>query len=102
MRPFALALALAALPLTPGLSQQPADRKHFAITTQQGGSVQISAENMAREVSVLHLKGNVEIRLARGDKQYWVLRADEADFNIDTGAVESRGNVSMNPQDGRM
>jgi lipopolysaccharide assembly outer membrane protein LptD (OstA) len=57
---------------------------------------------MARDGFILHLKGKVEIQtfLQRsGDSQSFVLRADEADFNIDTGAVESRGNVSMSPRE---
>jgi hypothetical protein len=55
---------------------------------------------MTREASVLHLKDNVEIKTApRGEHgQFVLLRADEADFHIDTGAVEPRGNVSVRPQ----
>ena len=99
MRPVVIFVALFVLLLPHGIAQAPAELKHFSITTApQGWSVRISAENMAREAFVLHLKGSVEIRLTRGDDQYLMLRADEADFHIDTGAVESRGNVSVRPE----
>jgi hypothetical protein len=105
MRPYAVRLASIALTLSPGMGQQPAERKHFSINSPKGWSVNISAENMAREALVLHLEGNVEIRTAIGQdapRQFLVLRADEADFHIDTGAIEPRGNVTVrprNPQD---
>ena len=98
MRSFAIALALIAAPMFTGFSQEPVDRKHFAITISQNASYRMSAENMAYELWVVHLKGKVEISLSRGDKRYWMLRADEADFHIDTGALEPRGNVSLLPQ----
>lgn len=101
MRTYAVALALVALPLSPGMSQQPAEPKHFSITYKGGWTVSMSAEYMAREASVLHLKGNVEIKTAPRPSepgQFVLLRADEADFHIDSGAVEPRGSVSVRPQ----
>jgi hypothetical protein len=101
MRPYVVALALIALPLSPGMGQQAAEMKHFSIVYKGGWGVSLSAENMAREASVLHLIGNVEIKTAPrpGDPgQFVLMRADEADFHIDTGAIEPRGNVSLRPQ----
>jgi lipopolysaccharide assembly outer membrane protein LptD (OstA) len=101
MRTCAVALVLFTLPLSPGISQQPAELKHFSINSPKGWSVNISAENMAREALILHLKGNVEIRTSIGQdapRQFLLLRADEADFHIDTGAIEPRGNVIVRPQ----
>jgi lipopolysaccharide assembly outer membrane protein LptD (OstA) len=101
MRPFVLTLAMIALPLRPGMGQEPAEPKHFSINSPKGWSVSISAENIAREASVLHLKGNVEIKTSIGQdapRQFLLLRADEADFHIDTGAIEPRGNVMLRPE----
>lgn len=101
MRICAVALALITLPLSPGMGQQPTELKHFSITYKGGWGVSMSAENMAREASILHLRGNVEVKTAPRpgeDGQFLLLRADEADFHIDTGAVEPRGNVSLRPQ----
>jgi hypothetical protein len=101
MRTCALALALITLPLSLGMGQQPAELKHFSINSPKGWSVNISAENMAREAFVLHLRGNVEIKTAIGQdvhRQFLLLRADEADFHIDTGAIEPRGKVIVRPQ----
>jgi hypothetical protein len=101
MRTYAVALALITLPLSPSHGQQPAERKHFSITYKGGWTVSMSAENMAREASVLHLRGNVEIKTAPRPAepgQFVVLRAEEADFHIDSGAVEPRGSVVLRPQ----
>jgi hypothetical protein len=101
MRTCAVVLALITLPLSPGKGQQPAELKHFFINSPKGWSVSISAENMAREAMILHLKGGVEIKTAIGQdapRQFLLLHADEADFHIDTGAIEPRGNVILRPQ----
>lgn len=101
MRAYAVVLALIALPLSPGMGQQPAELKHFSIVYKGGWGVSMSAENMAREASMLHLRGSVEIRTAPrpGEpNQFLLLSADEADFHIDTGAIEPRGNVRLQPR----
>jgi hypothetical protein len=101
MRPYAIALASIALPLTLGMGEAPVELKHFSIVYKGGWAVSMSAENMAREASVLHLRGNVEIKTAPrpGEHdQFVLLRADDADFHIDTGAIEPRGNVNLRPQ----
>jgi lipopolysaccharide assembly outer membrane protein LptD (OstA) len=41
-----------------------------------------------------HLKGNVEIATGRGV----ILRAEQADYNSNTGVVAARGNVRMTRQ----
>jgi hypothetical protein len=102
MRSYALALASITLPLSPGMGQQTAELKHFSINSPKGWSVGISAENMAREALILHLRGNVEIKTSIGQnapRQLLLLSADEADFHIDRGAIEPRGNVIIRPQD---
>ena len=101
MRPYAVALALIALPLSPGMGQQPAELKHFSIVYKGGWGVSLNAENVAREASIFRLKGNVEVKTAPRPSehgQFLLLHADEADFHIDTGAIEPRGNVSLRPQ----
>jgi len=101
MRACAIALGLITLPLSAGMGQQPEELKHFSINSPKGWSVKITAENMAREALTLHLRGNVEIKTSIGQdapRQFLLLRADEADFHIDTGAIEPRGNVMMRPQ----
>ncbi len=60
MRAYAVVLALIALPLSPGMGQQPAELKHFSIVYKGGWGVSMSAENMARGASMLHLRGSVE------------------------------------------
>jgi hypothetical protein len=102
MRPYVVALALIGLPLSPGMGQALAELKHFSINSPKGWSVSISSENMAREALVLHLKGKVQIRTSIGKdapRQFLLLRADEADFYIDTGAIEPRGVRPENPAD---
>ncbi len=101
MRPCVLAFAAMAFPLCPALGQQPDARKHFSIDSPKGWRVAMSAENMAREGSVLHLRGKVEIKTSQQPSEhgmYLLVRADAADFHIDTGAVEPRGNVKLEPQ----
>jgi hypothetical protein len=84
------------------MGQQAPELKHFSIHSPKGSSVNISAQNMAHEALILHLKGNVEIKTSIGPnepRQSLFLRADEADFHIDPGATGPRGNVIVRPQD---
>lgn len=59
------------------------------------GGARLAALNIERGVSypsVVHLKGRVEIR-ANG----YILHADEADYDENTGEVEARGTVRVTP-----
>jgi hypothetical protein len=85
--------------------------KHLTVPTLNGNrAVSMSALNVERGVeypSVIRLNGNVEIRtpvcLPVGPENklvcdgYMILRADEATFHEDTGAIEAHGNVSVIP-----
>jgi hypothetical protein len=103
MRSIGLTVALIALSLSLALGQQPEELKHLAMTiSPKGWSVRISAENMARESTVLHLKGAVEIALQNGADNYLLMHADQADFHIDTGAIEPQGKVSVELHNGRL
>jgi lipopolysaccharide assembly outer membrane protein LptD (OstA) len=84
-------------------------RKHISVpTTTNERPVQVRAaeiEHQAQYPSVLHLKGNVEIRtpmcVATGPGTalacdgYVVVRADRADVHEDTGEIEATGNVRI-------
>jgi hypothetical protein len=104
MRRFIVALVVAlALPPTLGLGQEPNQLKHFSMTGSQGWGVGIVSENMTREGQVLHLKGAVEIktwsRPSNPYEGYMIVHADEADYHIDTGIIEPRGTVRLEPHD---
>jgi lipopolysaccharide assembly outer membrane protein LptD (OstA) len=88
----------------------PADqRKHLSVpTTTYVRPVSVAAAQIERGPqypSIIHLKGDVEIRtpvrVATGTGTelacagYVVLRADQADFHEDSGAVEASGNVRV-------
>ena len=98
-----LCLLALALPFAMGIGQVLDQPKHFSMTGPQGWGVQIVSRTMAREGTVLHLRGAVEIktwsRPNNVHEGFMILRADEADFHIDTGAIEPRGNVRLEPHD---
>ena len=63
-----------------------------------GNTVELSALNMEREASTMHLEGNVEIQT------FWpgstsaplsVLRAESATYNLDTGEIVPTGKMSL-------
>ena len=74
--------------------QKAAPRKlHVMVTGPGGGRVSaLSIERGVRYPSVIHLKGDVEIR-----RSGMILHADEADYYEDTGEVEARGHVRVKP-----
>ena len=98
---FALALAAQENPAVP--------LKHMSVPTPTSlRPIAVTAGEIQRELpypSVMHLKGNVEIRTpvcvrATPGKAYScdgsvVVRADEADLHEDTGQIEARGNVKV-------
>jgi hypothetical protein len=87
--------------------------KHVSVPTNTSiRPIDVSAQEMTREVareqpfsSVLHLKGGVEIKtpvcLQSGPNRvqqcagYVVFRADEADFNEQSGRIDGRGLVTV-------
>lgn len=97
--------------LTTPLLPQAADHKHLTVATVQGlrpvALTATSIERGAHYPSVMRLKGGVEIRtpvcMPVGPKGAlicdgeMILRADEAEFNEDSGEIEARGNVSVTP-----
>jgi len=102
MKLFALA-ALGALAL---FAQD--EPKHLAVPASPDRPMTVKADQIERGApypSTIHLKGNVEIRTgvcvrtqpgnSLSCDGYTVLRAEEADVQEDTGAVEARGNVRL-------
>jgi len=92
------------------------DQKHFAVRTPSA-NFSFVADSIERQdpptplpkqfASVVHLRGNVEIRTCCVQtpfpskkaqtipKQVVKMRADEVDFNQETGEMEVRGNVHV-------
>jgi hypothetical protein len=105
MKLFLAALALCSLPLA---AQNGSEIKHLSIPAIPGlRPVAVAAAEIQRELpypGVIHLKGSAEIRTpicVEGPKNthvcggYIVLRADEADFHVDSGQIDARGNVQV-------
>ena len=75
----------------------PGEIKHVVLVSVQGkrGPVNASAREVVKGVpypSIAHLKGNVEIR-ANG----FVLTAEQADYDEQTGEIKASGSVSIKP-----
>ena len=78
---------------TAGLSQEtPVQQKLQLNSDLLVPRVSLSAARIDQDGSVVHLKGNVEIR-----RTGLILRADEADYRKDTGEIEAKGNVRVSP-----
>lgn len=82
--------------------------KHLAVAGSRELPMTVKADQIERGASypsTIHLKGNVEVRTgvcvrtepghSLSCNGYTVLRADEADVDEDSGAVEARGHVRM-------
>ena len=54
------------------------------------GEIRMTAMTIDRDISVTHLKGNVEI-----STDGMVLRSDEADYRLDNREIVARGNVRV-------
>jgi lipopolysaccharide assembly outer membrane protein LptD (OstA) len=103
-----LLLCVPVIALLPAMAQD-SGLKHLAVAAVNGRlSTRLTALSIERETqypSVVHLKGNVEIKspvcLPVGKKGalvcdgYTLLRADEVDFHEDTGEIEARGSVRL-------
>ena len=91
------------VPLAVGLAafaQQANEARHLAISSPAGTVADLTADSMLREPSLIHLKGNVRIKLrwiTGPAGKYVFVYADEADYHVDTGAVEPSGHVRINP-----
>jgi len=73
------------------------EMKHVTLVSRQGkrGPVNASALQVVKGAdypSIAHVKGNVEIR-ANG----FILRAEQADYDEQTGEIKATGNVSVMP-----
>ena len=69
------------------------ERKQVMIASPQGPNIGLTATAIQRQapaMDVVQLRGNVEIRT-----KDMVLRADEADYNENTGEIEARGTVRI-------
>jgi len=64
------------------------ERKHVMIATPEGPNIGLTATTIQRQAPSVQLKGNVEIRT-----KDMLLRAEEADYNENTGEIEARGTV---------
>ncbi len=78
--------------------------KQFPTTLPNGEPIIMNALNIERNwtTGITHLKGNVQIDIRQtiqGGRHYLVIRADEADFNANTGEVIPRGNVRITPEE---
>jgi lipopolysaccharide assembly outer membrane protein LptD (OstA) len=83
--------------------------KHLRISTEDHVVVDLAATSIETEAApasasgqspvVVHLKGNVEIRMRWQDTspERLVMHADAAEFHEDTGEVNAHGNVSVTP-----
>ncbi len=73
---------------------------HISTTLPSGQPVRLSALSVDRNwvTFVTHLRGNVQVEMretVQGGTLYFVVRADEADFNEKTGELTPRGNVRI-------
>ena len=103
MRIVLAAFAICAMPLAAQ------ELKHLTVpTTTSVRGIDVAAVEVVRDLpynSMIHLMGSVEIRMpvclkAGTNNQLrcdgaFVLRADEADVNEDSGQVDARGHVTV-------
>jgi lipopolysaccharide assembly outer membrane protein LptD (OstA) len=69
------------------------ERKQVMIATPEGPNIALTATAIQRQApafNVVQLRGSVEIRT-----KDMVLRADEVDYNDNTGEIEARGTVRI-------
>jgi lipopolysaccharide assembly outer membrane protein LptD (OstA) len=83
---FASAIAMASA----GQVNPAAERKHVMIATPDGPNISLTATAIQRQASIVQLRGNVEIRT-----RDMILRADEANYNQNTGEIEADGSVRI-------
>jgi lipopolysaccharide assembly outer membrane protein LptD (OstA) len=92
---FVLLVAIAAACLALAQKIQSGERKQIPASGGAWVNVQVAANSIERGAqypSIIHLKGNVEIKM-KGLKLF----ADEAEFNEADGEIEARGVVRVVP-----
>jgi len=92
-----IVLSLAGMCLSAVGQGNAGELKHVQLVSKLGkrGPVNVSALEVVKGVeypSIAHLKGNVEIR-ANG----FILHAEQADYDEQTGEIKASGNVSVMP-----
>lgn len=109
-----LVLLFASLALAVVAQDNPESMKHLMVSPQSGtanGQATVSARSIERDggyPAVIRLKGDVEIRTPvcfKAGKStdetvcygYTVVRADEAEYDEDTGEVQAHGKVTVVP-----
>ena len=72
-------------------------RQQFAARMPQQKLVQFTADGMRREGTVVHIIGDVEVRITpvHPDDDRTVIRADEVSYHLDTGEIETLGNARV-------
>jgi lipopolysaccharide assembly outer membrane protein LptD (OstA) len=125
VRPIAAAAALVIAAILPqlGSSQRGAPSRLYVRSSTQSTRVALSADQILREdsgnlrpspyASVIHLRGNVEIRIccvqlptgndaSKQDPEppsmYLLMHADDADYHEETGEIEAHGAVRVTYQ----
>jgi lipopolysaccharide assembly outer membrane protein LptD (OstA) len=116
---WALACSVALVVPQAGSSQDTIPSRLHATGGTDRAAISFAADSIVKEDgatgygSVIHLKGNVEIRTCcvqlpaqnqvvprnpAPPQAYIIMRADEADYNGDTGNIEARGIVRITSQ----
>ena len=85
-----LALACAITMANAGQVNPAAERKYVMMATPEGPNISLTATAIQRQTPKVQLRGNVEIRT-----KDMILRADEADYDQNTGEIEARGTVRI-------
>ena len=85
-----LALTSAITIASAGQVNPAAERKYVMIATPEGPNISLTATAIQRQAPIVQLRGNVEIKT-----KDMILRADEADYDQNTGEIEARGAVRI-------
>ena len=121
MKLFALSCVLVCsialfLPLAGSSQDTIPSRVHTSAVGIDRAAIGFAADSIVREDgptrynSLIHLRGNVEIRTCctqrPGQSQgrpraYMIMRADEADYDGEKGEIEARGTVRLSFQDAK-
>ena len=110
-----IACALTVFAPAAAAQERAADQRLHIMAGGLGLGANVTADSIERDAptlkwnpSVIHLRGNVEIRRSialalpereqRESRMYLIVRADEADYHEDTGEIAPRGNVRVSFQ----
>ena len=91
------ALLIMCLTLLPLTAQNNAELKQLTVGPLWNGlqfvpKVHVAAKNIQQNAGVVYLKGSVEIKLG-----LYTLRADEAEYDQQSGEIHAHGDVLMKP-----